>query len=169
MKVRIVNKSNNPLPSYATPGAAAMDVRASFSNIDPKDLIKYGSVVYTLDTTTMKIKSISMQPGSRVLVPLDIYTSIPEGYEIQIRMRSGLALKKGLLLGNGIGTIDMDYRGNYGVILVNPSWNSAVDIAEGDRIGQITLQKVEHCEWEEVEDLDKTERGEGGFGHTGIQ
>lgn len=108
MKVRIVNKSNNPLPSYATPGAAAMDVRASFNNIDPKDLIKYGSVVYTLDTTTMKIKSISMQPGSRVLVPLDIYTSIPEGYEIQIRMRSGLALKKGLLLGNGVGTIDAE-------------------------------------------------------------
>lgn len=63
----------------------------------------------------------------------------------------------------------MDYRGNYGVILVNPSWNSAVDITEGDRIGQITLQKIEYCEWEEVEDLDKTERGEGGFGHTGIQ
>lgn len=169
MKVRIVNKSNNPLPSYATPGAAAMDVRASFSNIDPKDLIKYGSVVYTLDTTTMKIKSISMQPGSRVLVPLDIYTSIPDGYEMKINIRSGIALKQGLLLGNGTGVVDCDYIGNYGVILINPNWNPPVDIVEGDRIAQITLQKVEHCEWEEVEDLDKTERGEGGFGHTGIQ
>ncbi len=108
MKVKIYNKSNNELPKYKTSGAAGMDAWASFSNIDPKDLIKYGSVVYTLDTTTMKIKSISMQPGSRVLVPLDIYTSIPEGYEVQIRMRSGLALKKGLLLGNGVGTIDAE-------------------------------------------------------------
>lgn len=172
MRVKIYNKSNNELPKYKTVGAAGMDARASFSNIDPKDLIKYGPIVYTLDTETKKIKSISMQPGSRVLVPLDIHTSIPEGYMIGLYIRSGLALKEGLLLGNSMGVIDYDFRGNYGAILVNPSWNKSVDIAEGDRICQLILQKVENIEWEEVdsfEELDKTDRGIGGFGSTGKQ
>ena len=172
MKVKIYNKSNNELPKYKTSGAAGMDARASFSNIDPKDLIKYGPVVYTLDAETKKIKSISMQPGSRVLVPLDIHTSIPEGYMITLHIRSGVALKDGLILGNAIGIIDFDYRGNYGAILVNPSWNKPVDISEGDRICQLILHKVETCEWEEVdnlEDLDVTNRGIGGFGSTGKQ
>ena len=88
MKVKIYNKSNNELPKYKTSGAAGMDARASFSNIDPKDLIKYGPVVYTLDEEKKKIKSISMQPGSRVLVPLDIHTSIPEGYMITLSTSS---------------------------------------------------------------------------------
>ena len=144
MKVKIYNKSNNELPKYKTSGAAGMDARASFSNIDPKDLIKYGPVVYTLDAETKKIKSISMQPGSRVLVPLDIHTSIPEGYMITLHIRSGVALKDGLILGNAIGIIDFDYRGNYGAILVNPSWNKPVDISEGDIIG-ISEGKIMTC------------------------
>lgn len=122
MKVRVVNKSNNKLPKYDTEGAAGMDARASFSNINPRDLKQYGTqVVYTCETvwkdklqddgtlvaqSEQLIKSISLQPGSRVLIPTDLYVEVPEGYELQVRMRSGLALKHGLILVNGIGTID---------------------------------------------------------------
>lgn len=184
MKVKVINKSNNKLPEYETSGAAGMDARASFSNIVPRDLKQYGTqVVYTCETiwedrvledgklgaeSRQLIKSISLQPGSRILIPTDLYVEVPEGYELQIRMRSGLALKNGLILVNGVGTVDCDYRGNVGVILMNIS-NTPVDINEGDRICQFVLNKVKRIEWEEVDELDKTERGEGGFSSTGIK
>lgn len=122
MKVKVINKSNNELPKYETAGAAGMDARASFKNLNPRDIKQYGpQIVYTCSTSidgvdietsegelmsSPIIKSISLQPGSRVLIPTDLYVEVPEGYELQVRMRSGLALKQGLILVNGVGTID---------------------------------------------------------------
>lgn len=183
MKVKVVNKSLNPLPKYETKGAAGMDARASFRYMKPEDIKQYGTqVVYTMGTedwysisdTTKPvesipyIKSISLQPGSRMLIPTDLYVEIPEGYEIQVRMRSGLALKEGLILVNGIGTIDSDYRNGIGVIIMNIS-NKPVDIHDGDRICQFVLNKVEQIDWEEVDTLEETDRNTGGFGSTGLK
>lgn len=184
IKVKVINKSNNELPKYETAGAAGMDARASFKNLNPRDIKQYGpQIVYTCETiwedvafedgtvgaaSRQLIKSISLQPGSRVLIPTDLYVEIPEGYEIQVRMRSGLALKQGLVLVNGLGTIDSDYRGNIGVILLNTS-DRPVDIAEGDRICQFVLNKVEQIEWKETNNLEESDRGEGGFNSTGIK
>ncbi len=142
MKIKIVNKSNFPLPSYKTIGSAGMDLCA---NID---------------------EPIVIRPLDRVLIPTGLYISVPEGYEAQVRARSGMALKHGITLANGIGTIDSDYRGEIGVILVNLS-NEEYVINKGDRIAQLVIAKYERVEFEEVESLDKTERGSGGFGHTG--
>lgn len=184
IKVKVINKSNNELPKYETKGAAGMDARASFKNLDPRDIKQYGpQIVYTCETiwknvvfedgktgavSRQLIKSISLQPGSRVLIPTDLYVEIPEGYELQVRMRSGLALKEGLILVNGIGTIDSDYRNGIGVIIMNIS-NKPVDINDGDRICQFVLNKVEQIEWDEVNKLDETDRNKGGFGSTGIK
>ncbi|GFN36462.1 dUTP diphosphatase [Tepidimicrobium xylanilyticum] len=142
MKIKVVNKSNFPLPSYKTKGSAGMDL---YANLD---------------------ESITIKPMERVLVPTGLYISIPNGYEAQIRARSGLALKHGITLANGIGTIDSDYRGEIGVILLNLS-KEDYTINRGDRIAQLVIVKYERVEFEEVLSLDSTERGEGGFGHTG--
>ncbi|NLX61759.1 MAG: dUTP diphosphatase [Tissierellia bacterium] len=142
MKVKIVNKSNFPLPTYKTTGSAGMDLHA---NIE---------------------EPIVLKPLERALIPTGLYISIPQGYEAQIRARSGMALKHGITLANGIGTIDSDYRGEIGVILVNLS-NEEYIINSGDRVAQLVIAKYERVELEEVESLDETERGSGGFGHTG--
>lgn len=142
MKVKIVNRSAFPLPDYKTKGSAGIDL---YANID---------------------EPVMLKPLERALIPTGLYLSIPEGYEVQIRARSGLALKHGIALANGIGTIDSDYRGEIGVILVNLS-NEKYIINKGDRIAQMVLVKYEKIEFEEVECLDDTDRGEGGFGHTG--
>ncbi|NLY67373.1 MAG: dUTP diphosphatase [Tissierellia bacterium] len=142
MRIKVVNKSNFPLPSYKTIGAAGMDL---YANID---------------------QPIVLKPLDRVLIPTGLYISVPEGYEAQIRARSGMALKHGITLANGIGTIDSDYRGEVGVILVNLS-NEEYVINKGDRIAQLVIAKYEKIEFEEVDFLDETERGSGGFGHTG--
>ena len=142
MRIKVVNKSNFPLPSYKTIGAAGMDL---YANID---------------------QPIVLKPLDRVLIPTGLYISVPEGYEAQIRARSGMALKHGMTLANGIGTIDSDYRGEVGVILVNLS-NEEYVINKGDRIAQLVIAKYEKIEFEEVDFLDETERGSGGFGHTG--
>lgn len=155
--LKIVNKSNNPLPEYATTGSSGMDVRACVINENfPADGADWDEVS----------KCIRIFPGGRALIHTGLYAELPEGYEIQIRPRSGMALKQGVTVLNTPGTIDADYRGELGIILINLS-NEVVDIKNGDRIAQMVIQKVERLAIEEVEELDTTERGAGGFGHTG--
>ena len=142
MKVKIVNRSPNPIPEYGTALSAGMDLRAWLE------------------------EPLTLQPLQRALVHTGIYIALPEGYECQIRPRSGLALKKGLTVLNTPGTIDADYRGEIGVILVNLG-GEPVSICNGDRIAQAVIIKHERAEFEPVSELDETERGKGGFGHTG--
>ena len=142
MKVLVINKSNNELPAYETIGSAGLDIRA---NID---------------------ESISLKPFERKLIKTGLFLEIPVGYEAQVRPRSGFALKNGVTVLNTPGTIDADYRGEVGVILINLSQEN-VEIHSGDRIAQLVFAKVEQAEWNEVETLSETERGAGGFGSTG--
>ena len=142
MIVKIVNQSNNPLPEYSTIHSAGMDLRANLS------------------------APIVMKPLKRVLVPTGLFIELPVGYEAQIRPRSGLALKKGITVLNSPGTIDADYRGEVGIILINLSSEEFV-IEHGERICQMVIARHEHIGWEEVEVLEETVRGAGGFGHTG--
>lgn len=143
MKVEIINRSKHQLPSYATSLSAGMDLRA---NLD---------------------QPIELQPLQRTLVPTGLYLALPAGYEAQVRPRSGLAIKKGITVLNSPGTIDADYRGEVCVILVNLSSEPFV-IADGERIAQMVIARHEQVEWCEVEVLADTERGVGGFGHTGV-
>ncbi|HEV7620882.1 MAG TPA: dUTP diphosphatase [Flavisolibacter sp.] len=142
IEIKIVNQSNNPLPQYATPGSSGMDIRA------------------WLD------QSLLIQPMERVLVPTGLYLEMPEGFEAQIRPRSGLAIKQGITCLNTPGTIDSDYRGEISVILINLSQQVQV-LQPGDRIAQLVLQKVEQIKWEEVVILNESSRNKGGFGSTG--
>lgn len=144
MKIQIINRSKHPLPQYATPLSAGMDLRA---NID---------------------EPIVLKPLQRQLVPTGLFIALPQGYEAQIRPRSGLALKKGITLLNTPGTIDADYRGEIGVIMVNLSGQDFT-IEDGERIAQMVIARHEQAQWEEVTLLDDTERGTGGFGHTGTR
>ncbi len=144
IKVRVINHSENQLPDYGTPGAAGMDVRASLR------------------------EPITLAPMQRALIPTGLFIEIPEGFECQMRPRSGLALKKGITLVNTPGTIDADYRGEVGVILINLSDEPFV-VNNGERICQMVFNRYTQAEWEQVETLDETERGAGGFGHTGIK
>lgn len=144
MIVRIVNKSKHKLPAYSTELSAGVDLRANIEN------------------------QIVLKSLERTLVPTGLYIQLPEGYEAQIRPRSGLALKKGISLVNTPGTIDADYRGEIGIILINLS-NEDVVIEDGERICQMVINKFEKAVWEEVEVLEETDRGAGGFGHTGTK
>lgn len=144
MKIKIVNKSQHPLPEYATAMAAGMDLRANLE------------------------QPIVLKPLERTLVPTGIYVQLPEGYEAQIRPRSGLAIKHGIGIVNSPGTIDADYRGEIRVILVNLS-NEDFAIQDGERVCQMVIARHARVEWENVESLDETQRGAGGFGHTGKQ
>ena len=142
MKVKIVNQSGHALPEYSTPNSAGMDLRAKLAN--PKIL----------------------KPMERSLIPTGLFMELPVGYEAQIRPRSGLALKKGISIVNTPGTIDADYRGEIGIILINLSDSDFV-VNDGERICQMVINKVETISWSEVGSLEDSERGEGGFGHTG--
>lgn len=144
MKVQIINRGHHPLPEYATTQSAGMDLRA---NID---------------------ESIVLHPMDRRLVPTGLFMALPVGYEAQIRPRSGLALKHGITVLNTPGTIDADYRGEIMVLLINFSQNDFV-INDGERIAQMVIAKHENAEFIEVETLDDTERGTGGYGHTGVK
>ena len=144
MKIRIVNHSKHALPAYETVASAGMDLRA---NLDAEIVLK---------------------PLERVLVPTGIFVEIPIGYEAQIRPRSGLAIKRGITLLNTPGTIDADYRGEIKIILVNLSSEEFV-ICDGERIAQMVIAAHEKAEWQEVDVLAETDRGAGGFGHTGIK
>jgi dUTP pyrophosphatase len=142
MQIKIINKSTNELPSYSTALSAGMDLRAFLA------------------------EDIVLKPLERRLIPTGLYVEIPEGYEAQIRPRSGLALKKGITVLNSPGTIDADYRGEIGIILINLSPEEFV-ISNGERICQMVVASHEKVEWEISEILEETSRGEGGFGHTG--
>ena len=142
--VKVVNKSGNELPRYSTPDSAGMDLRASLS------------------------ESVTLAPMQRALIPTGIYIALPQGYECQIRPRSGLALKHGVTVLNSPGTIDADYRGEIGVILVNLSDKPFV-VNNGERICQMVVARYDRVAWQQVETLDETERGAGGFGHTGVE
>ena len=144
MKINIVNKSDNPVPGYSTDHSAGMDLRAYLN--EPKTL----------------------KPLERILIPTGLYIELPVGYEAQVRPRSGLALKKGLSVLNTPGTIDADYRGEIGVILINLS-NEEVTIESGERICQMVIAKHEQANFIEVEVLNETSRGAGGFGSTGVK
>ena len=163
MEVKVINKSANELPKYETPQSAGMDLRADLWSINEKFLFD-ARVVRREDNT---IDHIIIEPGGRALIPTELYTAIPMGYEVQVRPRSGLALKHGITVLNTPGTIDADYRNGWGVILMNQGSEPFI-VKQGDRIAQAVLAKVEQIEWKEVETLDETERGLGGFGSSGI-
>ena len=168
MEVKVINKSKNKLPEYATSGSAGCDLMADFSDLDKiilNRIICFNSyITWEKDNT---IKSITIRPGGRALIPTNLFTAIPEGYEVQVRSRSGLALKQGIFVLNSPGTIDSDFRNGWGVILANLG-NENFEIRQGDRIAQAVLNKIEQITWKEVENLDETERGLGGFGSTGV-
>lgn len=144
MKIKIVSKSKHPLPNYSTRYSAGMDLRANIDN------------------------PLTLNPFERCLVPTGLFIELPEGFEAQIRPRSGLALKKGLTVLNSPGTIDADYRGEIGVIIANMS-NEIKSIEDGERICQMVIAKHESITWDLVNELNQTDRGEGGFGHTGTK
>lgn len=163
MKVQVINKSGNELPKYETTQSAGMDLRADLWSINEKFL--YDARVVRREDGT--IDHIVIETGGRALIPTELYTAIPKGYEVQIRPRSGLALKHGVTVLNTPGTIDADYRNGWGVILMNNDLRNSFKVYQGDRIAQAVLAKVEQIEWQEVSELDSTDRGLGGFGSTG--
>ena len=144
IQVKVVNKGHQPLPAYATPQSAGMDLRA---NID---------------------EPITLRPMERRLIPTGLHIALPAGYEAQVRPRSGLALKHGLTVLNAPGTVDADYRGEVGVLLINLGDKDFV-INDGERIAQMVIARHEDADFIAVEVLDETERGEGGYGHTGVK
>ncbi|MEM6866663.1 MAG: dUTP diphosphatase [Bacteroidota bacterium] len=144
MRIRVVNRSKHPLPHYETMASAGMDLRANLHG------------------------PITLKPLERKIIPTGIFMELPIGFEAQVRPRSGLAAKKGVTVLNAPGTIDADYRGEVGVILINLSKEDFI-IKDGERIAQMVIAKHERTEWQEVEELTKTDRGSGGFGSTGTQ
>lgn len=144
VKVNVINKGHHPLPAYATPQSAGMDLRANIS------------------------QPVTLRPMERRLIPTGLYIALPQGYEAQIRPRSGLALKHGITVLNSPGTIDADYRGEVMVLLVNLSGSDFV-VNDGERIAQMVIARHETAVFAEVAELDATERGEGGYGHTGVK
>lgn len=143
IKVKIINDSSNPLPAYETHSAAGMDVRAKLDS------------------------PVTLGPLERALIPTGLRIQLPQGYECQVRPRSGLALKHGISLVNTPGTVDADYRGEIGIIVINLS-NEPYIITNGERIAQLVIKEYVHVTWEEVKRIDETERGDGAFGHTGV-
>lgn len=141
--IKLINQSDNNIPHYATPGSAGMDIRANLQG------------------------PVTLKPMQREMVPTGLFIELPEGYEAQVRPRSGLANKQGITCLNSPGTVDSDYRGEIKVILINLSGEEQI-ISHGDRIAQMIISKVERAKWELVHQLNETVRGEGGFGHTGV-
>ena len=144
MKIKVVNRGHQPLPAYATPLSAGLDLRANLA------------------------EPVELKPLERKLIPTGLHIALPEGYEAQVRPRSGLALKHGLTVLNSPGTVDADYRGEIGVVLINLSQEPFV-VNDGERIAQLVIARHEQAEFVVVEQLDETERGEGGYGHTGVK
>ncbi len=144
MKIEIINNSQHELPQYATPQSAGLDLRANLE------------------------ESITLKPLERRLIPTGLHIALPDGYEAQVRPRSGLAYKKGVTVLNATGTIDADYRGDIGVILINMS-NEDFVVENGERIAQLVVAKYDQAEWIPVSELSETNRGEGGFGSTGVK
>lgn len=144
MKIKIINNSKHELPKYTTSGSAGMDLRANIT------------------------EPVTLAPGERALIPTGLHIALPVGYEAQIRPRSGLAIKFGITCLNSPGTVDSDYRGDVGVELINHG-HEPFTVNDGDRIAQMIIAQYERAEWDEVDKLDETERGDGGFGHSGVK
>lgn len=145
VKVKVINKSHHPLPDYGTFEAAGMDVRAY-----------------------LPLAPVVLKPGQRALIPTGLHIQLPQGYECQIRPRSGLALNHGISIVNSPGTVDADYRGEIGVILINLGQEDFT-VNDGERICQMVITKYSHVSWEPAKELDKTKREDGAFGHTGLE
>lgn len=163
MEIQVINKSKNKLPKYETLKSAGCDVRADLSRVKEFPIKTYGNC--EIKTTSEGKTLFRIGRFSRAIIPTGIFTAIPEGYEVQLRSRSGLSIKEGLTLINGVGTIDSDYRNEWGVPVINLGFED-VWIEDGERICQAVLKKFEKIEWKEAESLDKTNR-EGGFGSSG--
>lgn len=160
INIPIINKSSNELPKYAHKGDAGFDLRANVEEIKNDN--------YLFNAIRFNATTIILNPGGRVLIPTGLYMAIPEGYELQIRPRSGLALKHGITVVNTPGTIDAVYRGNIGVILKNDGTEPFI-IEQGDRIAQGVLNKVEEANLIEVDSLDETDRSDSGYGKSGVK
>lgn len=165
--VKVINVSNHKLPKYESKSAAGLDVRVDLSRVTPDKPIKgFGDAEVIWAGEGHNIPMIRLAPRSRALLPTGLFTAIPEGYQVSLRPRSGMAIKKGLSLVNTPGTVDSDYRGEWMIPVINLGLED-IYIEDGERICQAILEKVNHIKWEEVESLDETERGDGGFGHSG--
>lgn len=160
INIPVINKSNNELPKYAHKGDAGFDLRANIEEIENSN--------YLFNTIKFKDTTIIINPGGRALIPTGLYMAIPEGYELQIRPRSGLALKHGITVLNTPGTIDAVYRGNIGVVLINHGTEPFI-VEHGDRIAQGVLNKVEEANLVEVDSLDETDRADSGYGKSGVK
>lgn len=164
IEVKVINKSNNPLPAYAHTADAGCDLMADLSSLNRENF--KGNNAY-LATETNGDQFVAIRPGGTALIPTGLFTAIPEGYEVQVRPRSGLALKHSITVLNTPGTIDSLYRSEWGVILVNHGPELFI-VRQGDRVAQAVLNKVDQIKWNQVESLDETER-KGGFGSTGVK
>lgn len=160
INISVINKSSNELPKYAHKGDAGFDLRANVEEIENDN--------YLFNAIKFNATTIILNPGGRVLIPTGLYMAIPEGYELQIRPRSGLALKYGITVVNTPGTIDATYRGNIGVILKNDGTEPFI-IEQGDRIAQGVLNKVEEANLIETDSLDETDRSDSGYGKSGVK
>ena len=166
-KVKVINISNNKLPQYETSGAAALDIRIDLGRVTPENPIKgFGDAEVIWSGEGHTVPMVRIAPMSRALLPTGLFTAIPEGYQVSFRPRSGMAIKKGLQLANSPSTIDSDYRGEWMLPVINLGQED-IYIEDGERICQALLEKVNKIEWEVVDSLDETERGEGGFNSTG--
>lgn len=169
MVINIKNISNNVLPAYENLGDAGMDIRADFSRTTPTNPIKlYGDGEIIFSNEGYKKILLRLEPGSRALIPTGLFTEFSAGYELQIRSRSGLALKKGLVVTNSPGTIDAGYRHEIGIILMNTSKETQW-IEDGERIAQMVANKIETIEFNEVNELSRENDRQGGFGSTGLK
>lgn len=165
--VKIFNESKNELPNYSTILAAGFDIRADFSRITSEEDFK-GNENFMYNDIEKKVTLFAS--GGRILIPTGLYIGLPDGFELQIRPRSGMALKFGISIVNSPGTIDSDYKGEIGIVLINTDTYEDFEIFDGDRIAQAVLNAINQIEWDAVgskEELGESERGDGGFGHTG--
>lgn len=167
MKVKLVNISQKSAPQYETKGAAALDIRIDLSRVTPDNPIKgFGDAEVIWAGENHSVPMVRLAPMSRALLPTGLFTAIPEGYQISFRPRSGMAIKKGLQLANSPSLIDSDYRGEWMLPVINLGLED-IYIEDGERICQALLEKVNRIEWEVVDSLEETERGDGGFNSTG--
>lgn len=164
LKVPVINKSDNKLPEYATSGSAGFDFCANVHEVKEKFAWNC-AITYNEDNIVTKVVIF---PGGRALIPTGLHMAIPEGYMLAIVTRSGLGLKKGVTMANSFGVIDADYRGDIGLIVQNNGFEPFT-VQQGDKVGQGIIYKCEQAEFTLVDELDETERGEGGYGHTGVR
>ena len=166
LSVKVINRGNQSLPKFETSGSAGADVRADFSRIQEYPIKVYGGAEVIAAGEAYEKVMIKLTPHSRALIPTGLFMAVPSGYEMQVRPRSGLALKEGLTVINTPGTVDSDYRNEVGIVIINTSTEDRF-IEDGERIAQLVIKEAPQFEWKEVKELDTTDRNLGGFGSTG--